>query len=62
VKSNACDPMSRPSRRFGFSRERIWTVLATCAVQKRDVLAYLTAALEASFRNQPAPSLMPTGP
>jgi transposase len=42
--------------------ERIWTVLATCAAQKRDVLAYLTAAVQASFRNEPAPTLMPAGP
>ena len=53
------DTRSAGGRRFC---ERIWTVLATCAAQKRDVLAYLTAALEASFRNQPAPSLMPAGP
>lgn len=42
--------------------ERIWTALATCAAQKRDVLAYLTAAVQASFRNEPAPTLMPAGP
>lgn len=42
--------------------ERIWTAIATCAVQKRDVFAYLVEAVQASFRNEPAPSLMPAGP
>ena len=40
--------------------ERIWTVLATCALQGRSVYEYLHDALTAWFENQPAPSLLGT--
>jgi transposase len=39
--------------------ERIWTVLATCAQQGRSVFAYLRRAVEAYFRQEEAPSLLP---
>lgn len=39
--------------------ERIWTVIATCAQQGRSVFEYLTAAVEASFHQREAPSLLP---
>jgi transposase len=35
------------------------TVVATLKQQKRNVLDYLTAALEAAWRGEPAPSLLP---
>jgi transposase len=40
--------------------ERIWTVIATCAQQGRSVFDYLYAAVEASFGQAEAPSLLPT--
>jgi len=40
--------------------ERLLTVSETCRIQKRSLFAYLTAAVEAHFHNQPAPSLLPT--
>jgi transposase len=39
--------------------ERIWTVMATCAQQGRSVFAYLRRAVEAYFRQEEAPSLLP---
>jgi transposase len=39
--------------------ERILTVVATCRLQGRNVLEYLTAACASAVRNQPAPSLLP---
>jgi len=35
-------------------------VSETCRIQKPSLFAYLTAAVEARFHNQPAPSLLPT--
>jgi transposase len=40
--------------------ERILTVVATLRQQRRHVLAYLTAACEASLHGRPAPSLLPS--
>lgn len=40
--------------------ERILTVIVTLKQQRRHVLAYLTAACEASLRRRPAPSLLPS--
>jgi transposase len=45
--------------------ERLLTVVATCRLQGRNVLEYLTAACQAAARRQPPPSLLPqfaTGP
>lgn len=39
--------------------ERIWTVIQTCGQQQRSVFEFLTAAVTAHFRREPAPSLMP---
>ena len=39
--------------------ERILTVVATCRLQGRDVLEYLSSACLASIRHKPAPSLLP---
>jgi transposase len=39
--------------------ERILTVVATCRLQGRNVLDYLTAACLASIRQRPVPSLLP---
>ena len=38
--------------------ERILTVSATCAQQHRHLLTFLTAAVDASWRGQPAPKLL----
>ena len=46
-----------PGRRWC---ERIWTTIATCCQQGRSVFEYLNAAVEAYFRQAPAPSLLPT--
>jgi hypothetical protein len=40
--------------------ERILSVCASLQLQDRDPFAYLTAAVEADFRGQAAPSIMPT--
>jgi transposase len=39
--------------------ERIWTVIATCVQQEKSVHDYLQEAVDAWFRNGPAPSLLP---
>jgi transposase len=41
--------------------ERIWTVLASCVQQGRDVWGYLEAAVRAHWLGQPAPTLVPEG-
>ena len=38
--------------------ERIWTVMATCAQQKRSAFDFLNQAVQAHFNRQPAPSLI----
>jgi transposase len=40
--------------------ERMLTVSETCRLQGRSIFAYLTAAVEAHFRREGAPSLLPT--
>ena len=35
------------------------TVIETCRQQSRDVFAYVTAAVQAYFADQPTPSLLP---
>jgi transposase len=39
--------------------ERIWTVLATCVQQGREVWQYLEAAVRAHWSGEPAPTLLP---
>ncbi len=41
------------------SSERIWTVIATCALQGRSAFNFILQAVNAYFNNDPAPSLMP---
>ena len=38
--------------------ERIWTVMATCAQQKRSAFDFLNQSVQAHFNRQPAPSLI----
>ncbi len=39
--------------------ERLWTVVGTCALQGRSAFEFILAAVRASFRGEPAPSLLP---
>lgn len=39
--------------------QRIWTVAETCRQQGRSLFDYLCAAMEAHFKGQPTPSLLP---
>jgi len=39
--------------------ERIWTVIATCALQGRSAFEFILRAVEAHFKGQPPPSLLP---
>jgi hypothetical protein len=38
--------------------ERLWTVLATCALQKRSAFDWIYQAITAYFKGRPAPSLL----
>lgn len=40
--------------------ERIWTVLATCARQKRDAFAFIAESIRTYYSGTPQPSLLPT--
>ncbi len=42
--------------------ERIWTVMATCAMQGRSAYDFLLEAVQASFQDRPAPSLLTQSP
>jgi transposase len=44
------------------ANERLWTVIATCALQGRSAFAFILEAVEASFYDRPAPSLLPAPP
>ncbi len=39
--------------------QRVWTILATCRQQERRVFEFFCQALNAHFRQEPAPSLLP---
>jgi transposase len=41
------------------SSERLWTVIATCALQGRSAFNFILQAVQAYFNNDPAPSLVP---
>jgi len=41
------------------SCERLWTVIATCALQGRSAFNFILEAVKAYFKNDPAPSLIP---
>ena len=38
--------------------ERLWTVMATCALHKRSPFQWICQAIRAYFQGQPAPSLI----
>lgn len=40
------------------SNERLWTVIATCALQGRSAFNFILASVKAYFNNKPAPSLL----
>jgi transposase len=42
--------------------ERIWTVVATCAQQGREVFQFLLDSVQAHFNGTSPPSLLPSGP
>ncbi len=42
------------------SSERLWTVIATCALQGRSAFNFILQAIQAYFNNDPAPSLVPS--
>jgi transposase len=39
--------------------ERLWTVMATCALHKRSPFPWICEAIDAYFKGRPAPSLIP---
>ncbi len=41
------------------TNERLWTVIGTCAMQGRSAFEFILKAVQAYFRSQPAPSLLP---
>jgi transposase len=41
------------------SNERLWTVIATCALQGRSAFNFILESVRAYFHNQPSPSLLP---
>jgi len=41
------------------SNERLWTVIATCALQGRSAYNFILESVKAYFRNRPSPSLLP---
>jgi transposase len=49
---------TRSARGRGFC-ERLWTVMATCALHKRSPFDWICQAVSASFQGEPIPSLIP---
>lgn len=41
------------------SNERLWTVIATCSLQRRSAFNFILESVKAYFHDQPAPSLLP---
>ena len=41
------------------TNERPWTVVGTCAMQGRSAYEFIPQAVQAHFKNTPAPSLLP---
>jgi len=41
------------------SNERLWTVIATCAIQGRSAYNFILESVKAYFHNRPSPSLLP---
>jgi len=46
------------SLRGRLASERLWTVLATCRIQKRSAFEWMLQAITAHYKKQPAPSLL----
>lgn len=44
------------------ANQRLWTVIATCALQGRSAFAFILEAVEAFVHDRPAPSLLPAPP
>jgi transposase len=44
------------------ANERLWTVIATCALQGRSAFAFILQAVDAYFQNESPPSLLPLPP
>lgn len=44
------------------ANERLWTVIATCALQGRSAFAFILQAVEAHFQDSSPPSLLPEPP
>ena len=44
------------------ANERLWTVIATCALQGRSAFEFILQAVQAFFYDEPAPSLLPEPP
>lgn len=44
------------------ANERLWTVIATCALQGRSAFEFILQAVQAYFQGTPAPSLLPGPP
>ena len=44
------------------ANERLWTVIATCALQGRSAFEFILQAVQASFQDKPPPSLLPEPP
>jgi hypothetical protein len=44
------------------ANERLWSVIATCALQGRSAFEFILQAVQADFHDEPAPSLLPEPP
>ena len=44
------------------ANERLWTVIATCALQGRSAFEFILQAVQAYFHDRPPPSLLPNPP
>ena len=44
------------------ANERLWTVIATCALQGRSAFEFILQAVQAYFQNTTPPSLLPQPP
>ena len=44
------------------ANERLWTIIATCALQGRSAFAFILQAVQAYFHDEPPPSLLPAPP
>jgi transposase len=42
--------------------QRVWSVLATCRIQKRSAFQFLAQSIACAFKRMPTPQLLPAGP